>query len=198
MPKDDSTALQAQLDDSLVVGAVLAGDGKSYDILVRRYQKLVYNMLFQMVHSHEMAADLTQDTFLKAYRALGTFRREAKFKPWLLRIATNSCLNAIRDSKDHDSLDAILEENPAAEPVGTIDVESEVEWRISQQMLVEALSQLKLRHRQIFVLRYQHDLSYEEIAEVSGESISTVKSLLFRIREKLRTILQEKMSDKVQ
>jgi len=198
LPKDDSTALQAQLDDSLVVGAVLSGDGKSYDILVRRYQKLVYNMLFQMVHSHEMAADLTQDTFLKAYRALGTFRREAKFKPWLLRIATNSCLNAIRDSKDHDSLDAILEENPAAEPVGTIDVETEVEWRISQQMLVDALSQLKLRHRQIFVLRYQHDLSYEEIAEVSGESISTVKSLLFRIREKLRTILQEKMSDKVQ
>lgn len=198
MPKDDSTALKAQLDDSSVVGAVLSGDGKSYDILVRRYQKLVYNMLFQMVHSHEMAADLTQETFLKAYRALGTFRREAKFKPWLLRIATNSCLNAIRDSKDHDSLDAIVEENPLAEPVGTIDVEAEVEWRISQQMLVEALSQLKLRHRQIFVLRYQHDLSYEEIAEVSGESISTVKSLLFRIREKLRTILQEKMSDKVQ
>jgi RNA polymerase sigma-70 factor (ECF subfamily) len=198
LPKDDSTALKAQLDDSSVVGAVLSGDGKSYDILVRRYQKLVYNMLFQMVHSHEMAADLTQETFLKAYRALGTFRREAKFKPWLLRIATNSCLNAIRDSKDHDSLDAIVEENPLAEPVGTIDVEAEVEWRISQQMLVEALSQLKLRHRQIFVLRYQHDLSYEEIAEVSGESISTVKSLLFRIREKLRTILQEKMSDKVQ
>jgi hypothetical protein len=66
------------LDDSSLVKACLSGDKRAYEVLLRRYQKLVYNVLYQMVHSHEMAADLTQDTFLKAYRALGTFRTEGK------------------------------------------------------------------------------------------------------------------------
>lgn len=184
-PIDDS------LDDASLVKACLNGDNRAYEVLLRRYQKLVYNVLFQMVHSHEMAADLTQDTFLKAYRALKTFRVEGKFKPWLLRIATNTCLNAIRDNKEHDSLDDILEENPGAEPAYDEKIEEMVEWRLTHKKLEDALKQLPVRHRQVFILRYQHDLPYEEIAEVSGESVSTIKSLLFRIREKLRKMLAE-------
>ena len=190
-----SFRVRAQIDDSLddasLVKACLGGEKRAYEVLLRRYQKLVYNVLYQMVHSHEMAADLTQDTFLKAYRALNTFRSEGKFKPWLLRIATNTCLNAIRDNKEHDSLDDILEENPGAEPAYDEKIEEIVEWRMTQKKLEDALKQLPVRHRQVFILRYQHDLPYEEIAEVSGESVSTIKSLLFRIREKLRKLLAE-------
>lgn len=182
-----------ELDDAQLVRCVISGEKKAYEVIVRRYQKLVYNVLFQMIRSHETAADLTQDTFLKAYRALPTFRQEARFKPWLLRIATNSCLNLIRDSKDYDSLEAALEENPQKEPPSREDVEEEVEWRLTQQMLEQALQTLSARQRQVFVLRYQHDLSYEDIAETVGEPVTTIKSLLFRIREKLKRVLSEKM-----
>ncbi len=179
------------LDDASLIKACLNGDKRAYEVLLRRYQKLVYNVLYQMVHSHEMASDLTQETFLKAYRALGTFRTDGKFKPWLLRIATNTCLNAIRDNKEHDSLDNLLEENPGAEPAYDEKIEELVEWRLTHQKLEVALKQLPIRHRQVFILRYQHDLPYEEIAEISGESVSTIKSLLYRIREKLRKMLAQ-------
>ncbi len=186
-----------QLDDSQLVRQTLSGDHKAYEVLVRRYQKLVYNMLYQMVSSHETASDLTQETFMKAFRALSTFRQEAKFKPWLLRIASNSCFNLMRDNKnkDYDSLEAMLEENPQAEPPGREDVELEVEWKLSQQMLHDALTKLPPRHRQVFMLRYQNDLAYEDIAEVTGEPITTIKSLLFRIRETLRKNLASMMSE---
>lgn len=81
------------------------------------------------------------------------------------------------------------------EPVSSIDVEREVELKITHQELFAALSQLNLRQRNIFVLRYHNDLPYEDIAEISGESVTTVKSMLFRIRDKLRKILCEPQTD---
>src|SRR5262249_8922761 len=149
------------LDDGALVSLTLKGDGGGYEVLVRRYQKLVYNVLYEMVRNHESAADLTQETFLKAFRGLSRFRPDAPFKPWLLRIATNTGLNWMRDSKRDDSLDEMLEDNPAAEPAGGQDVEAEVCRRLSQAQLSEALAQLPARYRHVFVLRYQHDLPYE-------------------------------------
>lgn len=184
--------------DSELIGLTLRGTSRAYEVIVRRYQKLVYNVSYQMLQNHETAADVTQDTFVKAFNALHTFRQEAPFKPWLLRIATNSGLNKIRESKsrDHDSLDYILEENAQAEPASGQNVEAEVEWRLSQAMVTKALSQLSPRHRHIFLLRYQHDLSYADIAQIAEESETTVKSLLFRTRERLRKILQDEMQVK--
>lgn len=191
-------ALQLETaEDSQLVALSLSGNARSFEVLVRRYQKLVYNMIYQMIQSHETAADLTQETFLKSYRALSTFRSEAKFKPWILRIASNTTLNFIRDSKAraHDSLEDVLEENPYAEPASSENVEDEVEWRFSRVMLEDALRTLPERHRQVFVLRYQHDLSYAEIATIVEEPETTIKSLLFRIREKLRKMLAQQSSD---
>lgn len=182
-------------EDRHLVSLTLRGDGRAYETLVRRYQKLVYNVLFQMLQNHETAADVTQDTFLKAYRGLSSFKLDSPFKPWLLRIASNSGLNKIRDSKirEHESLDYVMDEHFAAEPASKQDVEAEVEWRLSQSMLTEALAQLPARHRHIFLLRYQHDMSYSEIAHITDESETTIKSLLFRTRERLRKMLQDEM-----
>ncbi len=179
----------SESDDQSLIDLALAGDSKAFEHLLRRYQKLVYNLLFQMVRSHEIAADLTQDSFLKVFKSLHMFRRGANFKPWLLRIATNSCLNYLRDNKQSSSLDALLETEPYMEPACSINVEREVELRISQQELFTALEQLSARQRNVFVLRYHHDLSYEDIASIAGESVSTIKSMLFRVRDKLRKIL---------
>ncbi len=178
-------------DDQGLIDLALAGDSKAFEQLLRRYQKLVYNLLFQMVRSHEIAADLTQDSFLKVFKSLHMFRRGANFKPWILRIATNSCLNYLRDNKQSSSLDALLEAEPYMEPACSTNVEREVELRISQQELFTALEQLSARQRNVFVLRYYHDFSYEDIASIAGESVSTIKSMLFRVRDKLRKILEQ-------
>ncbi len=182
-----------QLEDKELITLTLAGQKKAFEGLVRRYQKLVYNLIYQMIQSHESAADLTQDTFLKAYKNLGSFRSNASLKPWLLKIASNTALNHIRDSKSKyfDSLEELLEEHPHTEPPSACCVEKEVEFMFSQAKLQEALQKLSLRQRQVFVLRYQHDLPYQEIASIIDESESAVKSLLFRIREKLRKMLVE-------
>jgi RNA polymerase sigma-70 factor (ECF subfamily) len=185
------TFLDHQPEDQKLIDLALCGDAKAFEQLLRRYQKLVYNLLFQMVRSHEVAADLTQDSFLKAYKSLRTFRRGANFKPWILKIATNSCLNYVRDNKQVGSLDAMLEAEPGMEPVSSVDVEREVELKISQQELFAALEQLSSRQRNIFVLRYHNDLSYDDIAAIAGESVPTVKSMLFRIRDKLRRVLAD-------
>lgn len=181
--------------DGELVGLTLRGTARAYEVLVRRYQKLVYNVLYQMLQNHESAADVTQDTFVRAFNGLSSFRSDAPFKPWLLRIATNSGLNKIRELKvrDHDSLDYMLEENVHAEPASSENVENEVEWRLSQVMVTEALAKLPARQRHIFLLRYQHDLPYVDIAQITDESESSVKSILFRTREKLRKMLQDEM-----
>ena len=188
-----------KLSDNEMIALTLSGQKRAFEGLVRRYQKLVYNVIYQMVQSHETSADLTQDTFLKAYKNLGSFRSNANLKPWLLKIASNTALNHIRDSKSKyfDSLEEMLEESPQAEPPSSDCVEEEVELRFSQLMLQEALLKLSPRQRQIFVLRYQHDLSYQDVAGIVDETESAIKSILFRIREKLRKILleQEKVQD---
>lgn len=182
------------LDDIKLVGLCLAQDRKAFEVLVRRYQKLVYNVVYHMVQSHETAADLTQETFLKAYRSLGGFRSEHRFKPWLMKIATNSALNSIRDAKGSaaDSLDFILEESPQAEPESDENLENLVEQRFTQAMLLESLLLLPVIQRQVFLLRYQHDFSYAEIAAVLDQPETTIKSMLFRIKEKLRKIMVKK------
>lgn len=185
--------LEASEDQKLITLS-LAGNQKAFEILLRRYQKLVYNVIFQMVQNHEAAADLTQETFLKTYKGLATFRGNAAFKPWLLKIASNTTLNYIRDSrgKAASSLEEMLEENPHAEPSSKERLEEQVELHICQANLAEAIASLPVRQRQIFVLRYQHDLPYADIANITDETESSIKSLLFRIREKLRKMLVEK------
>lgn len=184
-----------RFSDSELISYTLAGQKRAFEGIVRRYQKLVYNVVYQMLQNHENAADLTQDTFLKAYKNLGSFKSNASLKPWLLKIASNTTLNYIRDSKGRyfDSLEEMLEESPHHEPRSSQCLEEEVELRFSQAMLAEAMKRLSPRHRQIFVLRYQQDLSYAEIASIVEETESAIKSILFRIREKLRKMLLEEL-----
>lgn len=192
----------AELNDAAdqeLIRLTLAGQARGFEVLVRRYQRLVYNVVFQMVNNHDYAADLTQETFLKAFQGLSSFRCSAPFKPWLLRIATNSTLNAIRYKKlhAHESLDEVLELDPGCEPASGYDVERIVELKITQVMLQDALQHLSVRGRMVFALRYQQDLPYDEIAIVLGVPVTTVKSLLFKTREKLRKILEETVATEI-
>ena len=158
-----------ELDDQHLASLAQNGDDKAFETLLRRYQKLVYNIVYQMCRNHAEAADITQDTFLKVFRALDSF--------------DNTCLNSLRKRKADSSLD---DESVYFEPVEEKDASVELEQKVSLRTLQKALEAIPENQRETFILKYQHDLSYNEISEITGLSISSIKSLLFRARESLR------------
>ncbi len=172
------------LSDQELIALTLAGNERSFEMLVRRHQKQVYNFVYQMTRNHDESADMTQETFLKVYRALGSFDKEREFKPWLLRIARNSTLNQIRRQKPDASLDdgAIYIKEPSTGE----DASRRVEENLSRATFEKALSDLPDSQRDTFMYKYHQDLSYQEISEIMGISISSIKSLLFRARDSLR------------
>jgi RNA polymerase sigma-70 factor, ECF subfamily len=178
-------------DDDRLIELTLRGEKRGYEAIVRKYEKLVFNVVFQMLRDDSSAAEITQEAFLKAYKALNTFDRKRSFRPWLLRIATNTALNLIRAKKPYESLESLLEEAPAEEPRSGQYVEHEVEANLIGERLEVILNSMKPVHRHVFLLRYQRELSYEEISEIMGEPVTTIKSLLFRARAKVREMYLE-------
>ncbi len=180
MHKSDSLK---EVSDQNLISSAQKGDKKCFEVLVRRYQKQVYNIVFQMLRNHEQTADVTQETFLKVYRALDSFDNSREFRPWLLRIARNTTLNLIRARKYEASLD---DDSLYKEPVTESDASTEIDRKLSQKSFAQALSTIPANQKEAFLLKYQQDLSYNEISEIMGISISSIKSLLFRARENLR------------
>jgi RNA polymerase sigma-70 factor (ECF subfamily) len=176
-------------DDNEIIALVIQGNHRAYEVIVLRYQKLVFNVVYQIVKQQDSAADLTQDTFLKAFQALNTFRQGAALRPWLLRIASNTALNHVRSTKPYQSLEQLLEDLPGQEPASNDDVEKKVESKMNEERLMDVLETLQPQHRHLFLLRYQHDLSYEDISSVLDLPVTTIKSLLFRVRSKVRLLM---------
>jgi RNA polymerase sigma-70 factor, ECF subfamily len=184
-------------DDSKLIKATLAGNGAAFAALVKEYQGLLYNMILRLVDNNELAADLTQEAFLKSYRSLPQFNlgKSQSFKPWLLRIGSNVALDYLRKQRAELSLDQILEEEPQKEPSSGRSVSEDVEEQIFIEELSLALGQIPLRYRQAFILRYQFDLSYEDISKVMQENENTVRTLLFRAKDKLRKLIDDPKAD---
>lgn len=159
-----------------------AGDREAFSELVRRHQSAVYRYLSRMLGSHDDALELTQDAFVKAWQALPQWQPEAQFRTWLLRIANNAALDALRRRKLvefvplEDSFDA-----PGSEPGPERQAQAAQEVR----QLEASLTKLAPEHRQILLLREVEEMSYEEIGRVLSLSEGTVKSRLARARAAL-------------
>ena len=176
-PSPDDTS-----DDATLVAAALAGSDPAFDLLVTRHRRTVYQVCYRFVHHHEDAADLTQDTFIRAWRALASFRGQALFSTWLHRIAVNVCLNklAVRTL-----------------PAEPIDVEACEERRTpgpAEALLAEerallvraAVAALPPRQRAAVILRAYHDLPHQEVAAIVGTSVGAVKANVFHALANLR------------
>jgi RNA polymerase sigma factor (sigma-70 family) len=168
--------------DDYWVRRAQAGDGKAFSELVRRHQNRVYRYLLRMLGSHDDALELTQDAFIKAWQALPDWQPEAQFVTWLMRIANNNALDALRRRKLvefvplDDSFDA-----PGSEP----DPERQAQATQEVRQLEANLMKLAPEHRQILLLREVEEMSYEEIGRVLLLSEGTVKSRLARARTAL-------------
>lgn len=171
--------------DILLVRQHLAGDPKAFETLFKKYQTPIFNMVVRMVHGED-AYDITQDVFLKALRALRSFRGDAKFSTWLYTIARHTCLNHLRHKAvlDEGSLEGQQEDNPASEPVDQdMNVAAICETRELQRVVDDVLATMPLEPRMLLVLRDFEQLSYDEISHITELSIVNVKSKIHRARQ---------------
>ena len=173
-----------QKDDNELVFEVLQGSRSSFEILIERYQKKIYGMILQMTDDREMAKDLTQDVFVKAYLSLPKFNFKFRFFSWLYRIALNETLNGLKSRRRYESLDKAV--NIAAEDTDSSGTSNE------SRHIKMALRDLKSSYRSLILLKYYFGLSYEEISETLGISLNKVKDRLFNARLSLRTALDDK------
>ncbi len=165
------------VDDRKVIERVLKGDTEAFNLLVRQWEKPIYNFILRLIGDRDEAMDLCQDSFLKAYRELGALKDPDRFSAWLYRIAHNTCFSRIR--KEHGKV--LVEFEPEIQATRT-----SVESRLAVE---KALQHLPEEQREVVVLKVFHGLKFEEIAAIQNAPVSTVKSRLYMAFEKLRSIL---------
>jgi len=171
--------------DADLVERYLAGDMTAFDELMIRYERQIYRVCYRFVENREDAMDLAQEVFIKAFEHLGTFRRESSLKTWLYRIAVNHCINHV---KKH-SQDFV----EVTETIGSAgaSVQAQMEDREQRDQFRRLVKQLPPKQKAILELRINEQLSYEEIAKISGRSVSTIKASVFFALEKLRKLVKD-------
>lgn len=181
-----------------LVSLAKAGDSDAFAQLVEENQDRVYSLALRMVGHPEDAADLAQEAFLSAWRALAGFQGDAAFSTWLYRLTTNLCIDFLRKEKRKRAAGNVLylddtEEGEASIdlPDSTADPHRQLEQNEVRERLGQAMKALSPEHRQVLSLREISGLSYAEIAGVLGVEEGTVKSRIARARTALRKKLLE-------
>jgi len=184
------------LTDEQLVVQIRRGERQAFVELVNRYKGRIYSLAYRMLGDHGFAEDIAQDTFLRVYESMDRFRVSRKFSAWIYRIATNLCIDHLRkegrirtQSADQpvpgteDFYPQLPSEGPEPELVA-------IRHRL-QERLQQLIAELPPKYRAVLVLRYTEDLAYQEIADILGSPLGTVKTRLFRAREALRRRLEE-------
>lgn len=187
------------MTDLQLVEQALAGSEDAFRALVVRHERRVYNLLARMLRNPSLAEELAQETFLKAFTRLRSFDPAYKFSNWILKIAQNAAIDALRRGGPPEvPLDGGLDAgNPEGLAGRLVDPRSgagaaEVEEADVGRILQAAIDRLRPEYRLAVVLRYQEELSHEEIAEVTGWPVGTIKSYLHRARAELADDLRRR------
>lgn len=167
------------------------GDQEAFAALVIEHQRYVYNLALRVLKNEEEALDLTQETFVRAWTALPNFRGQSQFRTWLYRIVTNLCYNRLPNLRRslNELGDDVIAEIPETE-LSFGNPAHGVESRELRAYLHQAIDHLDESYRLLISLRYQNELSYEEIATMLNLPLGTVKTGLFRAKEQLRRALE--------
>jgi RNA polymerase sigma-70 factor (ECF subfamily) len=188
---------KAQIDYEMVIKAREFNDERAYAQLMDRYRDSIFYMMLKMVKNTDDADDLTIEAFGKAFNRLHQYTPNYAFSTWLFRIATNNCIDFIRKKRMNTfSLDKDIDTEDGKMTMDVRDDRLDPEERIIRKQKIrimrEIVDQLKPRYKNLVVLRYFREYSYEEIAEETDLPIGTVKAQLFRAREQLYALMQGK------
>ncbi|HKP93243.1 MAG TPA: sigma-70 family RNA polymerase sigma factor [Chthoniobacterales bacterium] len=200
MSNDDRAAQSRtgeDADDVRLMELAGHGDTGAFEQLVERYQRLVVGTVGRMLGTHSDAEDIAQQVFLRVWKNAKRYRPQAKFTTWLLKITRNLVFNELRRRSRHPQVplqaEADEEERPLKDEHAVAPDASLLEGEL-QQAVDAAIAQLPETQRMAVILRRYEELSYEEIAEALDQSVSAVKSLLFRARTELRESLKQYLS----
>jgi len=169
----------------------------AYDLLVRRYQERIYATVYHMTSNHEDANDLTQETFIKAFRALRTFKGDSSFYTWIYRIAVNKSINFLKQRKNRvqmslNDMDVNAENDPdLVALVSEKTPRRDLNLAELQEKLNAALLRLSEHHRMVVTLHDIQGLSHEEIGHIMDCNIGTVRSRLFYARQQMQAYLSD-------
>jgi RNA polymerase sigma-70 factor (ECF subfamily) len=186
--------LASVADCDLVATAVRGGEG-SFEELVRRYQRPISAYVYRMVGNYESALDLTQEIFIKVYSSLARYRPEFKFSTWIYKIAHNAAVDHLRRTSTREQSLVVGHEGDQFDlPIESsrLSPEQESERRERRVEIETVVRTLPANYRELVILRHSQDLSYEEIVDVTGLPLGTVKNRLFRAREMMRQQFVEK------
>ena len=174
--------------DGILVDRYLNGDMSAFDELMIRYERQIYRVCYRFVENRDDAMDLAQEVFIKAFEHLPSFRRESSLKTWLYRIAMNHCINHVKKN--------VREFVEVTEFTGSIrpSIQSDLEQTEQREQFRRMVKYLPPKQKAILELRINEELSYEEIANMSGRSVSTIKASVFFALEKLKKLIKD--SDK--
>lgn len=188
----------AAKSDRDIVALARAGEEPAYRELIRRYERPIFSLLYRMVRDRELAEDLAQETFVKALNAIESYRPEFKFSSWIFKIANNAAIDHLR-RRELDTLS--LEGSPHAETPDAIEATAlqigarqespldAVEARELGGQIEVAIARLRPEYRSCILLRHVEGRAYEEIAEILGLPLGTVKTYIHRARNELRQAL---------
>lgn len=195
MELGDHLSPKAQIDYELVVRARDFQDEKAYAELLDKYRESIFYMMLKMVKNQDDADDLTIEAFGKAFNRLHLYEPDFAFSTWLYRIATNNCIDFIRKKRMVTfSLDKGFEDSEGNQSnfdikETNLDPEERIIRKQKIRIMREIVDQLKPRYKELIVLRYFREFSYEEIAETTELPLGTVKAQLFRARDMLYKLM---------
>ena len=183
------------MQDELLIRRAQRGDADAFEQLLLEHQKNVYNLCYRMAGNPDDAMDLSQETFLRAWRCLDQYQFASAFSTWLYRLCSNLCIDFLRKRRRQQTVPLTFEDADGEEQTYAVpDVqplpEEQVELKLTRETLAAAMAQLLPEHRAVLQLRVVNEMSYEQIADVLDIQIGTVKSRLSRARNQLKIILE--------
>ncbi|MCG3153816.1 MAG: ECF RNA polymerase sigma factor SigW [bacterium] len=184
--------------DAPLIAKALAGEQKAFADLMARHRGPLFNLLYNMVHNREETEDLLQEAFMKAFAALHTFNKEFAFSTWLYKIAINTTIDHLRKKKLQTySLDKPIQSKEGELKREYADVHATTDNELlsseKSSLIAQAIAELPDHYREAIILRHTEEKSYEEIAEITGVPLGTVKARIFRAREMLKHKLKGKL-----
>lgn len=183
-------------NDDYYINKTLEGDTNFFGTLVEKYQNMVFALAIKMLKNTEESEEVSQDTFIKAYKSLKKFNGESKFSTWLYKIAYNTCLDRIKkNSKFSNSIE--IDNIPSKEIQLTDTIFEGIERKERSEIVQKCMNQLPEDERVILHLFYFDELSLKEIVEIVSLTEGNVKVKLFRARKKLFTIFKETVEPEI-